>query len=246
MALRFTIAGLLLFVFASLGLSACKQLQSSQMAPPAEKFVSDSVLVFEPDHVDIGTVKEGEEATGFLRVRNSGNSMANIVAVETSCGCSVAEPEQSLLMPGGFTRIKVVVDTFAKQGAAKKWVQLTDDTGHRSRAWVTLHVLPNPHLDASARSIFQGKCAACHYDTAKGKVSGAEIYQAVCAMCHGAGREGVSGPSLQHHKDVNALADVIANGVGSQHMPGFSQSKGGPLSVEQVAALSQWLSTLDE
>jgi len=237
---------LLLFVCLCLGLAACKQPKLSHTAPPVEKFVSDSVLVFEPDHVDIGAVKEGDEAVGFLRVRNAGDRMVSIVSVETSCGCSVAEPEQRLLMPGDFTRIKVVVDTFAKQGNAKKWVQLTDDAGHRSRGWLVLHVQSNPHLDGTSRSIFQGKCAACHYEPARGTVSGSDIYQAVCAMCHGAGREGVSGPSLQHHNDADALATVIANGVGTQHMPGFAVKKGGPLTFEQITALSQWLSKLDE
>jgi len=235
-----------LLILAIVFLSACKHDPATLTSVPVDTFVSGSTLLFEPDHVDIGTVKEGDEAVGFLRVRNAGDSMAHIVAVETSCGCSVAEPEQRLLMPGGFTRIKVVVDTFAKQGDARKWVQLTDDAGHQSRAWLTLHVLPNAHLDASSRSIFQGKCAACHYDPAQGKVAGVDIYQAVCAMCHGADREGVSGPSLQHHNNADALASVIANGVGTQHMPGFAVKKGGPLTFEQIAALSQWLSTLDE
>lgn len=109
-----------LFACLCLMLSGCKHDPAPQVDVPTKTFVSDSTLVFEPDHVDIGMVKEGEDATGFLRVRNAGDSMANIVSVETSCGCSVAEPEQRLLMPGGFTRIKVVVDTFAKQGDAKK------------------------------------------------------------------------------------------------------------------------------
>jgi len=244
--MKFMKACLLLLVVASLGLPACKQVQSPALITSSEKFISNSVLVFEPDHVDIGTVKEGEEAIGFLRVRNAGHYMASIVSLETSCGCSVAEPEQRLLAPGSFTRIKIVVDTFAKQGEAKKWVTLTDDAGHRSRASVSLHVQPNPHLDGTSRSIFQGKCAACHYEPARGKVSGSEIYQAVCAMCHGANREGVSGPSLQNHKDADALGAVITNGVGSQHMPGFAQNKGGPLTSAQIAVLSQWLSKLDE
>jgi len=229
-----------------LTLSACKHDTPPLVSVPSELFVSDSALVFEPDHVDMGTVKEGEDAIGFLRVRNAGDQMANIVAVETSCGCSVAEPEQRLLMPGGFTRIKVVIDTFAKQGDSKKWVLLTDSAGHHSKAWLSLHVKPNPHLDGSTRSIFQGKCAVCHYDPAKGKVSGPDIYNAVCAMCHGSDREGVSGPSLKHHNDAEMLSSVITNGVGSQHMPGFSVDKGGPLTEAQIFTLSQWLSTLDE
>lgn len=238
----------MVWVLIALALAACKPVQSAPPveAGPASEAVADSVLVFEPDHVDIGTVREGEEAIAYLRLRNAGNTMATIVSIETSCGCSVAEPEQRLLMPDAFTRVKVVVDTFAKQGEAKKWVQITDDTGRRSRAWLTLYVQPNPHLKVGSRSIFQGKCAACHFDPGRGKQSGPAIYRAVCAMCHGARREGVSGPSLQYHRDADALAAVIANGAGSQHMPGFARARGGPLTSEQIAVLARWLSALDE
>ena len=222
---------------------ACAQTQSP---PSVENNELPSLLVFEPDHVDMGSVKEGDEAVVFLRVRNAGDVMANIVAVETSCGCSVAEPEQHLLMPGGFTRIKVVVDTFAKQGEAKKWVQLTDDLGNTSKAWLKLQVQANAHLDVSSRSIFKGKCAACHFDTAKGKVKGSALYGAVCSMCHGAKAEGMSGPSLRHHNDTSVLADLIAHGTGSHHMPGFALDQGGPLNEKQILALSEWLSRLDE
>ncbi len=232
-----------------MSLLACTQSQplASAIVPQSNDSVAmQSALVFEPDHVDMGSVKEGEDAVVFIRVRNTGDVMANIVAVETSCGCSVAEPEQRLLMPGAFTRIKVVVDTFAKQGDAKKWVQLMDDTGHRSKAWLSLNVQPNPHLSVGDRSIFKGKCAACHYDTAKGQVKGPEIYNAVCSMCHGDQAQGVTGPSLHHHDNADVLAGLIARGTGSHHMPGFALNQGGPLTDQQITELSEWLSRLDE
>ncbi len=158
---------LVLLMGMAMPLAACSQAQPVDVASEESSSIEQheaiqSALVFEPDHVDMGSVKEGEDAVVFIRVRNSGDVMANIVAVETSCGCSVAEPEQRLLMPGAFTRIKVVVDTFAKQGDAKKWVALMDDTGRRSKAWLRLNVQPNPHLKVGDRSIFKGKCAACH------------------------------------------------------------------------------------
>ncbi|GAV20573.1 cytochrome c [Mariprofundus micogutta] len=206
----------------------------------------ESKLVFEPARVDMGSVKEGEEATVYLRVRNSGDAMAQIADVQTSCGCSVAEPEERLLMPGGFTRIKVVIDTFAKLDDVKKWVSLTDTEGRSSKAWLTLNVRPNPHMGDSSRSIFDGKCAACHFDTAKGKSKGPELYKAVCGMCHGAAAEGAAAPALRQHRDKQLLSTLIANGTGSQHMPGFALKEGGPLTDEQISALSEWLSELDE
>ncbi|MFQ5519644.1 MAG: DUF1573 domain-containing protein [Mariprofundus sp.] len=211
-----------------------------------ELVVQSSVIVFEPTTIDLGTVKEGEEVVVFLLVRNSGDAMAQIVDVQTSWGCSVAEPEESLLMPGGFTRIKLVIDTFAKLDDVKKWVQLTDAEGKSSKVWLSLNVQPNPHLKNASRSIFDGKCAACHFDTAKGQISGPDIYAAVCAMCHGAKAEGGYAPALKSNHDANILSELITNGTGSHHMPAFAVHKGGPLTKEQVSALSQWLSTLDE
>jgi len=226
--------------------SKSKSEPKSESNPIQQHQAIQSALVFEPDHLDMGSVKEGEDAIVFVRVRNSGDVMANIVAVETSCGCTVAEPEQRLLMPGAFTRIKVVVDTFAKQGDAKKWVSLRDDLGRRSKVWLRLNVQPNAHLDISSRSIFKGKCAACHYDTAQGKNNGPDIYRAVCSMCHGDQQQGMTGPSLRHHRDAQVLRSLIAHGTGSHHMPGFALPEGGPLTEKQIMALSLWLSKLDE
>ena len=233
-------------LFLLMSISACSEVDDGHPVVSPEPAELKSALVFEPDHVDMGSVKEGDDAVVFLRVRNAGDVMANIVKVETSCGCSVAEPEQQLLMPGAFTRIKVVVDTFAKQGDAKKWVSLTDDLGRSSKVWLQLNVQANPHLNTSSRSIFKGKCAACHFDTAKDQVKGPQIYAAVCSMCHGDEGQGAAAPSLIHHNDVDVLALLIANGTGSQHMPGFALHQGGPLTDEQITALSEWLSVLDE
>jgi len=212
----------------------------------AAEEVNTSTLVFEPPMVDVGTVNEGEEVIVYLRVRNAGDTMQQIVDVQASCGCSQVEAEESLLMPGGFARIKVTIDTFAKIDDVKKWVQLTDGEGKSSKALLTFTVRPNPHMGESSRSIFDGKCAACHFDTAKGKLTGPDVYTAVCGMCHGANAEGAVAPALNHYSDAEALAAVIASGTGSQHMPGFAISAGGPLTEKQISALTEWLSGLDE
>jgi len=214
--------------------------------PQLDEAPQASPLVFEPVELDMGSVPEGEKAVAFIQIRNAGKAMQQIVGIETSCGCSIAEPEQRLLMPGSFTRVKITVDTFAKQEDVKKWVELTDGNGLRSRAIVHLKVLANPHLEAGARSIFAGKCAACHYDTARGRTSGFEIYRAVCSMCHGDKGAGAYAPSLRGHHDADALSMLVAHGTGSQHMPGFSRAAGGPLDEKQIAALVQWLLALDE
>lgn len=236
LAFRYTVASIMAMFMLCIGL---------QKSTAAEYKELPSPLLFEPAHIDMGSVKEGEHAEVYLRVRNSGSTMQQIVDVQTSCGCSVAEPEERLIMPGGFTRIHVSIDTFAKQDAVKKWVLLTDAKGRTSKAWLTLIVRPDPHLSSSSRSIFDGKCAACHYTPAFGKVKGTDIYAAVCAMCHGAKGEGDSAPAVSHIHDRGILTTLIGNGTGSQHMPGFAKSVGGPLNEQQIKALSRWLSELD-
>ncbi len=216
----------------------------SAVTADSQLFVSD--LVFEPAELDMGSVREGEKAIGYLRIRNAGHSMEQITEMRTSCGCSVAEPEDRVLMPGGFTRVRITIDTFAKQDRVRKWVELVDGKGRRSRAILYLKVLPNPHLDASARSIFDGQCAACHFDPASGKRQGAAIYRAVCSMCHGENAGGAYAPALRGHRDKDTLGALIAHGTGSRHMPGFARSEGGPLEPAQIRALADWLAGLDD
>ena len=229
------------------GCSEPMQVKPASEAPPLlSQEEHASLLVFEPAVVDLGTLKEGDDVVAYLRVRNSGNSMQQIADLQASCGCTEVKPEESLLMPGGFTRISVKVDTFAKQDAIKKWVMLTDGDGKTSKAWINFTIRPNPHMAGTTRSIFDGKCATCHFEPAKGKMAGRDIYGAVCAMCHGEHGKGGVAPALAHIGDVNAFSALIANGTGSHHMPGFAKNVGGPLTDEQISALSRWLSTLDE
>lgn len=224
------------------------------LAPPAPagKAQSQSAagqpsdLVFEPSRVDMGTVREGEPATAVLRLRNAGQQMLEIADVQASCGCTTAEPQDRLLMPGAFTLLRVRVDTFAKQDGIQKTILVTDSLGHTARATLTLKVLPNAHMAMSGRSIFDKPCASCHYDPAIGKRSGAAIYAAVCAMCHGENGQGAYAPKLAGHRDPAALKALIANGVGNRHMPGFSRRAGGPLDSRQISALAAWLVSLDD
>lgn len=204
-----------------------------------------SVLVFEPQQLDMGEVMEGEKVVSFLRIRNTGSTMAQIVDVQASCGCTVVEPESRLLMPGQFTRVRVEIDTLAKTDQVKKWIELTDGEGHKSRAWLTLKVRDNPHLDI-VRNLFDGKCRTCHYDPARGKYTGAAIYQAVCAMCHGEQGKGAYAPKLAGRDDASTLRSLIAQGTGSRHMPGFARTAGGPLDEKQIRLLAAWILALDD
>jgi len=213
---------------------------------PTVSHMEGGKLVFDPTELQMGEVLEGEKATATLLIRNNGDDFAQIVKLESSCGCTTLEPETRMLAAGSFTPLHVEVDTFGKLGEIRKSITMTDQHGVTSTAWLTLSVLENPHSMNNGRSIFDGKCAACHVAPAKGKRTGLEIYTAVCKMCHGLNAAGRSAPSLLHFTDVDSLGFLISNGTGTQHMPAFTQKKGGPLDDQQISTLTKWIISLDE
>jgi len=236
--IKFLIA-MCLLMFALYG-NASEKLESNLSVVEAKG------LVFDPIELDMGEVLEGEKATATILIRNNGDGFAQIVKVESSCGCTTVEPEIRMLAGGAFTPLHVEVDTFGKLGDIRKSITMTDQYGKQSTAWLMLHVTKNPHVMGENRSIFDGKCAACHVEPAKGKVMGSEIYTAVCVMCHGVDAKGAYAPSLLAIHDKYALSELIANGTGTHHMPAFAKEKGGPLSVGQINALVKWIISLDE
>lgn len=210
-----------------------------QAAEPA----SGHVLVIEPARVDLGTVLEGKAVSMTLLLRNTGDEAVYIAGVETSCGCTTAEPESRVIDPGAFTRLQVHIDTTIKRGEVRKTVTVTDDKGHRAEALLMLTVRANPHATmGSSRSIFAAKCASCHGDPARGKTEGHAIYAAVCGMCHGAKAEGGYAPLLRG-RNAGLVRDVLYHGLG-EHMPAFYEGRGGPLTDVQIRELSRWLSAM--
>ncbi|MDQ6953936.1 MAG: DUF1573 domain-containing protein [Mariprofundaceae bacterium] len=225
-------------------LTACDNTPTAMPTPIPNQ--DSGKLVFDPVELDMGNIMEGEEAVATLLIRNNGGDFSQIVTLESSCGCTTLEPETRMLAAGAFTLLHVKVDTFGKLGEIRKSITMTDQHGVKSTAWLRMHVQENPHGMDDQRSIFDGKCAACHVAPAKGKVTGLEIYTAVCVMCHGEAAKGGYAPSLHHFDDVDVLSALIANGTGTHRMPGFAQKKGGPLGDKQVDTLSKWIISLDE
>lgn len=238
------IAGMVL-----LGLcSACSEQKESHATGQTDIAINQAEtagLVFDPPEIDVGEVVEGKHATARFLIRNNSQRFLSIANIEAPCGCTTGEPETRVLDGGAFTVLEVDIDTFGKTGDVRKSISVIDQYGRKTTAWVQVHVMENPHLSQSERSIFDGTCAACHVAPAAGQTNGREIYKAVCAMCHGQNAKGGYAPDLTVFDDADALMTVIAHGTGNQHMPGFAQDQGGPLDEKQLKSLAQWLISLD-
>lgn len=67
---------------------------------------------------DFGQVYHPAKPEFILTVTNAGSAELRIEKVESSCGCTVAQPAKYVLQPGEATTVKVVYDTKGRQGKA--------------------------------------------------------------------------------------------------------------------------------
>jgi len=206
------------------------------------------LLHIQPEVYRLGDIKEGEAAVATFLIRNNHSVPIELVDIQTSCGCTAAEPESFVIMPNDFTPLRVTVDTTAKQSNIKKSITVKDSLGNEATALLEFNVVENPHLNLNRKikGIFDGKCASCHFEPLVKQQSPEKLYAVGCAMCHGAQAEGDYAPKLRNYASLSALKTIISNGVGKPQMPGFAQKNGGPLTAEQITQLSKWLVSLPE
>jgi len=204
------------------------------------------LLHIQPEIYTLGDIKEGESAIATFLIRNNHKQVIELVDIQASCGCTAAAPDSYTILPGSFTQLKVRVDTTAKQHDIKKSITVVDSLGNQSSAILKFNVVENPHRSeiGKIQGIFDGKCASCHFEPLLNEKVGKKIYETGCAMCHGLDGQGAYAPDLRGYASLAALKDVISNGVGKPQMPAFSASKGGPLTHDQIHALSTWLMAL--
>ena len=79
---------------------------------------------------------------------------------------------------------------------------------------------------------------------------GADLYGFNCAGCHGADGEGGLGPALNSQQFLVVTEDeqitaLIAVGIPGSPMPAFALDFGGPLTSEQIRAITAYLRSLE-
>ncbi|MDQ6951279.1 MAG: c-type cytochrome [Mariprofundales bacterium] len=254
-----------LVVLFALLLTGCQQDRTKALVPADAVPATSTTLYLDPPQLDLGEVDGSKPIQATLLLRNISDHATMVGSVQSSCGCTNARLESTLLPPQGFSPLHVTIDPFAKRGEVHKLVTITDQTGAVTRSTITMRVRPSTHamgidpmgLDPGAHamgidpigahamgkreSLFAGKCAKCHAAPARGLRQGKAIYRAVCIMCHGKNGKGGYAPALKG-KRSDALFAIITHGAGNPAMPAFAREHGGPLSPAQIRALTSWLS----
>ncbi len=80
---------------------------------------------------------------------------------------------------------------------------------------------------------------------------GHSLFSVNCIACHGASGEGGIGPALDSQQFLSSATDdqiesLIATGVPGSQMVAYSQDFGGPLTTEQITAITTWLRSLED
>lgn len=211
--------------------------------------VGPSIRFEELTH-DFGTIPSDTKQSLSWTFRNVGSSPLQIVATQTSCGCTAGSAEPASVPPGTAGVLSVTFDPAGQSGDVRKTLTVVSNDPEHPRTVLTIlakviehrvGAVAAGHPRDTGQSLLMGSCARCHASPAAGR-SGEALWGAICAMCHGATGNGASAPGVRAKAflagcDDSALTHVITYGTANPKMPGFSELMGGPLDAEQIASL---------
>lgn len=75
--------------------------------------VTQPDIQLESRQVDLGEVVEGEIVTREVRLSNEGGAPLEIISISTSCGCTEASLESTLISPGESVPLMITYDSGA-------------------------------------------------------------------------------------------------------------------------------------
>ena len=251
----------LLLLFLTLGCPA-EAASTAKAAPPVR-----SPLVWDPmnAHHD---VKPGEVGARFtFTVTNTSAADAEILEVNSSCDCTVAEMPSHpwIIKAHGTAKLEAVMDLRDKvASAASPSVYYKDievvGVGYTNDLKLTVAVpamtntLSNDEMtrrwgqalsSVDHQAVFKNDCVKCHLVPAYGK-QGEYLFHTICGICHEAKNRASVVPDLSKLKtaiDASYWSNWVTYGKVGTLMPGFASTEGGALDDEQIRGLVAYLTT---
>jgi hypothetical protein len=86
---------------------------------------SQHIEFLNPDKIDVGKVREGEEINGTIKFVNVGNTDVIIKNIRTSCGCTAARPDKQAYAKGDTAVINFAVKTQGFKGNIRKTIRIS-------------------------------------------------------------------------------------------------------------------------
>ena len=209
-------------------------------------------LVWDAVEKTMAVKPEQGEAKFTFNVTNKSSEPVEILQIQPSCGCTVAEMPSTpwLIAPGTEGAFTAVVDFRGKHGKFTKTINVHSNGGTQ-RLTVVVDIEETEEgrrarnqllASADRQGVFRGDCASCHVVPTVGKMGG-ELFQAACAICHAASPRASMVPDLaiaREPRDAAYWEKWISEGKERTLMPGFGAKRGGPLTDEQIASLVEY------
>ncbi len=223
---------------------------------------SARIAVNEPNF-NFGKVPNDRAVEHVYKVENKGTKPLVVTRVQTSCGCTAAMMESSVIAPGKSGNLRVSFNPRGGKGAVTRSVTVYSNDPDKPTLQLQIIADPVPPGDekvaeppvkrtheARDRLEWRGSCAKCHAPRKRGE-TGRKLYLSVCASCHGKNGDGVMlgkekvGPPLRGGvtsvRTREGMRDVIRGGTGNPRMPGFDSEFDGPLTSQQIDSLVNYI-----
>lgn len=113
--------------------------------------IGPKITSLEQEH-DFGQIVEGSIVVHDFVVTNDGDAELYLIKVSSSCGCTVAKPEQDKLQPGESTKIKVTFNAASRHGRQKKYVNVftNDKSNTRYRLVIVANVISKDEAETKS------------------------------------------------------------------------------------------------
>ncbi len=242
-------------VAASGSASATPQAASRPAGRPAD----GARIQFDATDYSFGRVPNDRAVEHVYKVTNAGNKPLVITRVQTSCGCTAAMMESSVIDPGKTGKLRVSFNPHNQKQAVTRTISVysNDPVDAVVQLKISANVVqageeakveapPARAHPKETKLVLAGACLKCHGPASESE-AGMKLYTSACAACHGPAGAGVRlgnesiGPALKltsmSVKTAAGLRQIIAAGTGHPAMPGYGREYGGVLTDRQVESL---------
>ena len=96
---------------------------------------------------DFGTVARGEKIAWDFTLKNTGDKPLEILSVQPTCGCTVADFDK-VIQPGATGKVHAVVDTTQFSGPISKGITVASNDPTQPAAQLTMRAIVKPYVDA--------------------------------------------------------------------------------------------------